>query len=314
MRGPSRRELLGGAAGVVAAAALPAPIGAWSTTRRVGAATRLSTRPAAIGTGLAGATVGGPSGPVPNAQTFDGYIGMPLGTTLQKIYFPPETFPQTPPAKMTQLAKLGCQFLVNIQPSTAMTSTEQNIVAQWLARMNKTGMKYGVVLFSESNNKAFASAADWQAYWSFYAPVVQSAGVSCAYDAGCSGKAFGRAEEYFPTNPNPDELWLDYYATSFRGGARLEPLIAMGQSIGISSGIAEWGWTSGNVVFTPMTMPWWNEYCAYLVHLASTGGLKLGSIYFDDIAFGRTGNFIGTADDLRIPGIRSVSQAIQAGG
>jgi hypothetical protein len=262
---------------------------------------------------LAGATVGGKGGPVTAANTFDGYIGMPLGKTLQKIYLPYESFPQTPGTKMTQLAALGCQFLINVEPSQSMTSTEQTVLAKWLARMNKTGIKYRVVLYSESNNKNFPTVQAWQAYWSYYAPVIKDAGVSCAYDAGCSGKAFGRAQAYFPANPAPDELWLDYYATSFRGGARLEPLIAMAQSAGISSGIGEWGWTSGAVVFTPMTMPWWNEYCAYMVHLANAGDLQVGSIYFDAIAFGRSGNFIGTPDDLRIPGIRSVSQAIAAG-
>jgi hypothetical protein len=59
-----------------------------------------------------------------------------------------------------------------------------------------------------------------------------------------------------------------------------------------------------------MSMPWWNYYCNYLVHLAGQGNLALGTVYFD-AAVGLRENVIATADDPRIPGIQNVAKAVQ---
>ncbi len=83
MRGLSRREFLGGAAGVAAAVALPP----FHPAR------------AAI-TPLAGATVNLASYHVSNyvhaADIFDGYVGLPMATAIQKIYLGHDSFPSTP--------------------------------------------------------------------------------------------------------------------------------------------------------------------------------------------------------------------------
>ena len=41
------------------------------------------------------------------ANIFDGYVGLPLATTIQKVYMGHGEFPPHPPLKMTQLAKGG---------------------------------------------------------------------------------------------------------------------------------------------------------------------------------------------------------------
>lgn len=308
MRGLSRREFFGGAAGIVAAAALPS-----SSSARAAIAQRSA--PAAT-TALAGAVVNPGayhlSSWVDAANTFDGYIGLPMATTIQKVYMGHGQFGTAPPFKMTQLASTGCQFLISIKPNKAMTTTEQTRISKWLTMLNNSGMSYRVVLYTECNNKAFRVEDEWLTYWSFYAPVIKDAGVVCAYNPGCGYPALPRAEAFFPSNPTPDELWMDYYATGFRAGGRLDQLISQAKDVGISAGMGEFGWSAGPVVFTPMVMPWWNEYCAYLTNLVQEGNLGLGAMYFGSQANGRNFNVISSADDPRIPGIQQVAQAIDA--
>jgi TAT (twin-arginine translocation) pathway-exported protein len=307
VQGLSRREFLGGAAGVAAVAALPA-----SATIPSRHASLRARRSAAI-TPAFGATVDlasyGSKNYLDAANTFDGLAGLPMATTIQKVYMGHGEFPPHPPLKMTQLAKAGCEFLVSIEPSRSMVPSEQALLAKWLTMMNNSGIPYRVVLYSESNDKAFKTAPEWFAYWSYYAPVVKDAGVVLAYNCGCGFKALPRAEAYFPSNPTPDELWMDFYATSFRGGSRLDTLIGQADNAGIPAGIAEWDWSAGNLIFTPMTLPWWNAYCEYIVTLATAGKLGLGAIFFNAVAKGGFADVISSASDPRIPGIHRVAQA-----
>jgi len=307
LQGPSRREFIGGAAGIAAVTALPASLIVPS-----GRASRPARRSAAT-TPVVGATVDLASYHTKNyvdaANTFDGFVGLPLATTIQKVYMGHGEFPPHPPLKMTQLAKAGCEFLVSIEPSKTMTSAEQALLAKWLTMMNSSGIPYRVVLYSESNDKAFKTAPEWFAYWSYYAPVVKDAGATLAYDCGMGFKALPRAAAYFPSNPSPDEVWMDFYATSFRGGSRLDTVIGLADAAGIPAGIAEWDWSAGDLIFTPMTLPWWNAYCDYIVTLATAGKLPLGAIFFNAVAKGGTADVIASASDPRIPGIHRVIQA-----
>lgn len=299
----SRRKFLGGAAGLGAAAALPL---------------LPSASPAAVGTPVLGGTVSlaaypGASDYVAAAQLLDSYVNLPLATTIQKIYLQPGVFPTSPGDKMAQLSAVGCEFLISVQPSKTMSSAEQTRLANYLAMVTNAGMKYRVLLSTEANNRRFTSRQGWQAYWSYYAPVIKDAGLSLGYSPGCNPGSIYRAEKFFPSNPTPDELWPDFYATSFRGGVRIDPLIAIGQGAGVPVGLAEWGWYSGRAGLAPMTMPWWNAYCNYLTHLAANGDFGLGAIYFDNSPAGHTleGNTIGSASDPRIPGIHRVCTAVK---
>lgn len=303
MPGLSRREFLGGTAGLAAAMALPL--------------SGSSAQPAS--TPLAGATVSldsysGASSYVDAAQILDGYVGMPLGTTIQKIYLTSGVFPASPGTKMTQLSAVGCQFVISVVPSPAKTSAQQTSLANYLAMITNAGISYRVVLYSEANNRAFTSRSLWQEYWSYYAPIIQDAGISLGYCPGCTVASIYRAEDFFPSDPTPDEVWLDFYATSFRGGARIDDLIALAGAAGAPVGLAEWGWYSGELGLDPMTMPIWTVYCDYLASLGAAGDFGLGAMYFDISPVGNNleGNTIGSASDPRIPGLQKVYAAIQS--
>ena len=299
MQDLSRREFIGGMAGVAAVAMLPSS----------------SSIQAAV-TPLAGATVNLLSYGVGNylkaANIYNGYVGLPLATTIQKIYMANGVLGTQPPVKMTQLAAAGCQFMVDVRPSKTMTPAEQSRLAKFLAALTSSGMSYRILLYSECNNQAFSTPEQWQAYWSYYAPVIKDAGVACGYDPGCSYYSISRAETFFPSNPTPDELWMDYYATSFRSGSRVDTLMAMAEAVGVPIGLAEWGWAAGNTTLTPMIMPWWNEYCTYLIRLASAKKLTLGTIYFGSAVNHAKTDVIGSSSDPRIPMIRNIANAVQA--
>jgi hypothetical protein len=301
----SRRDFLGATAGLAAAVALPL--------------SGSSPRAAAANTPLAGATVSlssyaGATSYVDAAQILDGYVGMPLGTTIQKIYLQSGVFPTSPGAKMTQLSGVGCQFVISVVPSLKLTSSEQTSLANYLAMLTNAGISYRVVLYSEANLRVFTERSAWQAYWSYYAPVIQDAGISLGYCPGCTLASIYRAEEFFPSDPTPDEVWLDFYATSFRGGARIDDLIALAGAAGAPVGLAEWGWYSGELGLLPMTMPMWTLYCDYLANRGTAGDFPLGAMYFDISPVGNNleGNTIGSASDPRIPGLEKVYAAIQS--
>jgi hypothetical protein len=308
----SRRGFLTGAAGVAVAAALPS-----SSRVRAEALLPSRARPS-LAAPTAGATIS-PStypgqGALGAADLFDSYTSTSLAVTIQKFYATEVILAQTQlTSYMSQLSKAGCAFLVDLKPSRTLSSANQSGLSAWLKMLNKAGVKYRTVLYSEANNVAFATPQDWFTYWSFYAPVVKNAGVSCGYNPGM-GTWAAKAPAYFPSNPTPDELWMDYYCTGFRVGSRLDQIIAQAQSDGVTgAGVAEWGWQASDHPLDPITIPWWDDYSGYLIHLANEGHINLGGIYFGSQAGGRTNNVINNSADPRVLMIQRVSAAFAAG-
>jgi hypothetical protein len=309
MRGLSRREFFGGTAGLAAAVALPSGAAPAAAAIRPPGSTRAAVAP------VTGASVGlqnyGASGYLKTAQIFDGYVGLPLATTMEKVFMGYQQFPSKPPPKMSELGKVGCQFLVSVKPSRQKSPSQQSALAAFLAMLSRAGLSYRALLYAECNDHDF-NAGEWLEYWSYYAPVVQDAGVPCCYDPGCNINSYGKAQTYFPHNPPPDQLWMDYYATSFRGGILLDPIIAMARKAGVPAGIAEWGWSAGQIGFNPMEMPWWTAFCNCLVGLANTNRIPLGAVFYQAAALPGEPGLIAGPNDLRIPGIHEVVNAIQA--
>jgi len=246
------------------------------------------------------------------ARIADGFIGMPLATTIQKLYRKKGELGTGPNAEMIQLASAGCHFLLSVRPSQTLSGSQQSQLKAYLTALNRAGIRYRVALWAEMDDVGqFPSRQEWLAYWRYYAPIVKAAGVRCAYDPGCNLQALPRAMAWFPSNPAPDELWIDYYATAFQSGARIDKLLAQARAAGVQAGLAEWGW-AGNLLSNNMTMHTWNAYCEYLIHLAQGGNFKLGAIYYGSEHEGIRTDVIQSATDPRIPMIRNVSSAVRA--
>jgi hypothetical protein len=295
----SRRTfLLGSSAAVMAA--LVNPRGASGKVSRA----RLAQSP----TPLTGATVN-PSvynmtNWVQGANTFDGYVGYPLATTIQKIYMQEGQYPTRLPLRITQLASVGCQFIICAYPSR--TTDQSSQLSNFLQLLNSNGIVYQIALVNEWDcGDKFATPQAYLDYWSLYAPVVKAAGVSVAsLVLASSNKAqFAKIEPGFPTNPLPDAYWIDYYATAYPWNVRLDAaggLLQQAESYGVPVGIAEFGWSATG---SSPTMAQWQAYCSYLAGLASR--LPLGCLYFGSGSV----NAVTSAQDPKIPGIRQVVSA-----
>jgi hypothetical protein len=293
----TRRQFIGATAAAVAAAELPGMAEA-SVTPLAGATVNRGAYDTA--TYLAGAKI------------FNSYVGLPLATRFEKVYMDHGEFGTTLPDKIAQLAPAGCSFLVSVKPSTTLTKSEQSAMAKWLAMLKAHGIRFRCVLYSEPNDKAFLSTSTWLPYWRFYAPVILNAGVTLVYEPGCGPKAISRGEALFPSKPSPDEMWLDYYASAYKGGSRLGTILSIGASAGVPVGLGEWGWAAGNSssTGTNMTMTIFTEYGNYLLGLIAKRKITLGAAYFNARFGSLIGNIITGPADPRIPMIKKMAAAL----
>jgi hypothetical protein len=301
----SRRQLLWGSS-AAAAGALLVP--------RVRPGTALRSAPRAASATITGATVSPwPYGEVSwlqAAKTFDSYVGLPLATTIEKIYMKEGQFYTDPlPAHVLSLAKAGCQFIFCVYPSR--TTDDSAKLATFLQLLTNNGIVYQAALTNEWNaGNKFPTPQDYLKYWSHYAPVVQAAGVPlCNLVCATSGKPnFAKIQPGFPTSPLPDRYWIDYYATAYRFNIRLDApggLLDQADSLGVQAGIAEFG------IGAKGTAPWsvWQEYCPYLAGLVPR--LPLGCLYWGAVHGTMTQDVVTGPSDPKIPGIQQVINAFQ---
>jgi hypothetical protein len=342
----SRRQLLRGSTVAVAGAAIagalliprgrsgtvpwPAPSGAGEAGGGLAAEAsggpllaplrRTSMAPRRASSRPAGATVNPraygipyrPDGYLRAAERFDSYVGLPLATTIQKIYLREGQYYTDPlPLQITTLAGAGCQFIICIHPSR--TTDQRTQLARFLWLLNSHGIVYQAAMFNEWNYADnFASAQDYLSYWSHYAPVVKAAGVPlCNLVAASSNKTnYAKILAGFPVNPRPDRYWIDYYATAYRWNLRLDArggLLDQADSLGVPAGIGEFGIGAHGVA--PMSV--WDEFCHYLAGLAPR--LPLGCVYWGSVNDGRQ-NVVTGPRDPKVPGIRQVMEAFRSSG
>jgi hypothetical protein len=226
---------------------------------------------------------------------------MPLAATIQKIYLKGGQYLTDPlPSHITSLAGIGCQFIICFKPSK--TTDETAKLAKCLQLLNQKGIVYRAVINQEWNCAGKFTPAEYKSYWRRYAPVVKNHGIPlCNLVCASSTKsAFNKIEPGFPTNPLPDQYWIDYYAEAYRFKVRIDGLLDQADSLGVPAGIGEFGYA----VAFPKTMTWamWEKYVPYLAGLAPR--MALGCLYFGC----RDENTVTSAHDRKIPGIRQVIQ------
>jgi hypothetical protein len=299
----SRRRFLRGSSAAVAGALL-LPHGQPGTVSRPAART--------VSAEVTGATVTpgayGITSWLQAAKRFDSYVGLPLATTIQKIFLTEGQFYTDPlPAHITSLAGAGCEFIVCVYPSRSTDDSAR--LATFLQLLNSNGIVYQAALVNEWNCKTkFADAQHYLDYWNHYAPVVQAAGVPlCNLVCASSNKtAYVKIQPGFPVNPLPDRYWIDYYAEGYRWNVRLDTpggLLDQADSLGVPVGIAEFGLTAG----APPPMSAWDAFCPYLASLAPR--LPLGCLYWGSAG----GDIVTGPSDPKVPGIQQVIGAFPAG-
>lgn len=293
----SRRHFLQGSSAAVAGALL------------IPGRSRTAPRPAASTASLVtGATVApqayGLTSWLQAAKKLDSYIGLPLATTIQKVYMTEGQYYTDPlPGHITSLARAGCQFIICVFPSRSTDESAQ--LATFLQLLNSNGIVYEAALVNEWNSKnKFVNPQDYLDYWSHYAPVVQAAGVPlcCLVCATSNPTNYAKIEPGFPTSPLPDRYWIDYYATAYQYHLRLDRsggLLDQASSEGVPAGIAEFGIGANGTA--PMSV--WDEFCPYLAGLAPR--LPLGCLYWGSVNHS-TQNVVTGSSDPKVPGIQQV--------
>jgi hypothetical protein len=277
----------------------------------VGAAPRSA--PLAAGIKVRGATVNprvyGTDRWVRAARTFNSYVGMPLATKAQKYYMlEGQYFTDPLPTHMTDLAGIGCEFIICFYPSR--TTDERTKLAKSLHLLKNKGIVFQATLVNEWNaHTKFPAPQDYLDYWKRYAPVVKAAGVpACSMVVATSNKDnYAKIQPGFPTNPLPDRYWIDYYAEAYHYKVRLDApggLLHQAHHHGVPVGIAECGWSATGGKFVTMTD--FTNYTTYLAGLAPQ--LQLGCVYW-----GSHGpNIVTGTNDPKIPGIRKMMHAFGA--
>jgi hypothetical protein len=244
------------------------------------------------------------------AKMFNSYVGLPLATTIQKIYmFEGEYFTDPLPVRITSLAQTGCQFIITAYPSSS--TDESAKLAAMLQLLNDNNIVYEIALVNEWNTKdRFVTPQDYLTYWTHYAPVVKAAGVplTCLVCASSNKSAYAKIEPGFPTNPLPDRYWIDYYATAYYFGVRIGdkggPLHQATQ-YGVPTGIAEFGVSAGH---TTVPISVWNEFYPYLIQQKSR--LELGALYWGSENHGNQVDVVTGPSDPKVAGIQKVMAAL----
>ena len=238
------------------------------------------------------------------ARRADGYLGMPLAVTMQKAYYGARA--ARPGRGAEALGAAGCEVLACLAPGPGLTNAAQDQLAGFVRAGKAAGVKFRVILQQEITDSRRFTQVSWLAYWRHYAPVVQSEGIACAYDPAGNPHAIGRALDWFPSHPLPDEVWVDFYGSAWLHGSRLEALLAHAASLGVPAGLGEWGCAvRGNHL---LSRGQWDAYCAYLASVAPS--LRLGGAYYGSAHLGCRNNVVEGPRDWKIPGIRRVAAAL----
>lgn len=265
----------------------------------------------------------------------------------------------------------GGQVLISLRPrwttktrspALNLTTESNNFVTTIKDIDSKIPGKWKATIWQEANQPPFAfgganwefgsvagytgangSAADYKAYFAHYAnlirtntpsvPIVYDPEVATGNNNGGSGNQAG-AVAYCPDAQWVDEIYVDYYCTSFNGGQRLDSIASLANSLNVPFGIGEWGLAASNV---NVTQSQWDSsadytstfpstttsYVGYLTNLFSnrqTAGSSNGwVIYFayngpaNEIGGSPPGNLNGNgivSGDVKIPGIKYFRTAV----
>jgi hypothetical protein len=294
--------------------------------------------------GLMGATVDpggyGLTSYAAAAQLYNTYTGTACATSVQKWYLQEGKgiTAGAIPKGITDLAKLGCQFLLCVKPDRAgvvpggtpnATGQQQiTLMQQTVAALQDAGVRITAVIPWQEANLRDNAGTPWfptpQAYWDYvtcYSAPFLDAGWALAYDPGLDTERYAEAFAFLPAGGGPFRLLLcDYYGDSsgYRGGIRLDAawngigpaggFVSIADELGLPFGLGEWG-----AAAAPTTPPQAN-WAAYSAHVLAvlTGRLAAGLVNGPAVWYSGTNktgpNIVTSAADYKVAGISAVWQ------
>jgi hypothetical protein len=162
------------------------------------------------------------------------------------------------------------------------------------------------------NGSPFTSAAQYISYVEYYAPTVRAAGVPIIYNPGAYAQA--NALAWYPGDQWTDGVSVDYYADDYLGPAaiRLDAIEALADNHSggpVPFGVAEWG--MGHELYTQAQFETFTSYLGEFFYARLAAGKANGPIVYYDINLtAGQQNLVTGPDDIKVPGIQSVYQAV----
>jgi hypothetical protein len=250
------------------------------------------------------------------ANIFDGYVGRPAATTVQKWYFNEGRWPSSVPADMAQLSAAGCKFIMCFKPIRSPLTPSEGTNLQNTCNMfinhQPAPIDFDVVLWQEpnsANKDYFSSGSDYIAYVQYYRPYVPS-GVSIIYDSAGSASASDQ-QGYFPGSALVDKVYCDFYGCAYKAKLSdgiqnpLHTLEQVADGNGLPFGLSEWGYGSARTALTPTSTPSASQYVSY-INTVFTSRLTAGKVngavlYYDGDSSSAPWNVISGPKDWKTP-------------
>lgn len=261
-------------------------------------------------------------------NTLDGYINSDGGSrkfsySCQKFYYENSKWPTslTSINDIRTAKNLGVKCLLSFKPAADSTNaytatlyrTEKTNLANAIALYKNANVNFEVTLFQEANDghPEFPNAAAYHAYWSFYGPTVLAAGIPLVYDPGMSYPS--AALTFFPSNPNPTKVVVDFYAVTYvKKGTTLDAIETKTDAIGVPFGAWELG-DSNNITAGEQLDPGFGNYCTYLTNLftaRTTAGKDNADLCFFCVPHSSSFNVITGPSDFKVPHIQQLYDAV----
>jgi hypothetical protein len=283
--------------------------------------------PAAAGSpGLVGATVSNSWWPTGTTETeaitgFDTYVGLPLGTKVERVYYELGQYPQNLEGEpLHDIKASGAKLQVCLKPLiTGLTdpstaASEKTNITNTINLLQGAAVKFDVVLFTEPNIAGhFKNATQYKHYIELYGPTVRVGGTGGAVKLIYNPAAYGdNSAAYYPGDALTDVVSIDYYGTDHKNGIALNPTAELANNhlpSPIPFGISEW-----NAVANPgdtLTETEWNNYTNYLISYMS-GRLTSGLNNWDIAMYCGVNiknsplNQVNSSSDFKVPQIQAI--------
>ena len=327
-----------------------APAGATSVTAQAWGAGGGGFNTAAAGPSAGmyriGATMGvgvyGISDRLQESNTFDGFVGRPMGLQAGK-FFVEETGTRSlshvtdanTPIQVLEMWQNGYIPILCIKANRGYAAggasddftNLQNAMAIWTGAGITTMI---IVLWHEPNNGDFASAADYQNYWNHYSPAVApslTSTIQLAYNGAYEGGSLRTTcNQYWPgSGVNVPSIYsVDWYGSGYRGNSFLTypagnanyPGPAdFADTQGVPFGVFEFGAQAGNAALS--TLAQWQDFLTNsanglqtVIAARQARGAPLSHVVYWN---GPKLNTITSSTDFRVPALQAFYDALSPG-
>lgn len=243
---------------------------------------------------------------------FNTYVNGNPCNVAQKSFLTEGNLPTVVPAQDQAIISAGAHLYISVKPHRDPGIDDSAKLAATLAAYKATGGVIKPILWSECQ-PAFSTAAQWQAYWAKYQPVIHAAGLPAVVDFS-SGAGVNTIPAYWPAI-TPDIALQDMYWDSYSNGQDLGNLVQLCSAHNVPIGIGEWNVDSGNRK-TP-TPTQWQDFINYIITTMQdqiANGFTVDSIMFYMGGESRTltNNQLLSKTDFKVAGFNQIVAAFSS--